>query len=177
MISNSSPLIVFGKLNKLDLLLNLFKTIDIAESVYEEVVKKGRDFKKSEAYLIEEYIKKGLIKIKKLNEESQNKSSFLRESHSKLDKGESDTIALTLQEKEKKVIIDEKIARKIAEIYDISPIGVLGILLLSYNKNLINESELRSIIEELILENFRVGAEVIHEFWKMFERLKKNRNK
>jgi len=177
MISNSSPLIIFGKLNKIDMLNKIFGQIEIAESVYAEVVKKGIELNKSEAFLIEDYIKKGIIKIKKINETSQKKSYFLRESYPKLHQGESDTIALVLQEKEKNVLIDEKIARKAAELYDISAIGVLGVLFLAYRKKLASEKEIREIIEKLILENFRVGAEVINEFWKMFEILKREGNK
>jgi predicted nucleic acid-binding protein len=175
MISNSSPLIAFGKVNRLELLLKMFGKIEITESVYDEVVKKGKEFNKSEAFLIEEYIQKGHIKIMKLIGEYERKSSFLIESNLALDKGECDTLALALQEKKKNVLMDEKIARKVARLYEISPIGVLGILLLCYRKNFVSEKEIREIVEKLVMGDFRFGAEVIHEFWRMLERVKGRR--
>jgi uncharacterized protein len=177
MITNSSPLIIFGKLNRLELLEKVFGQIEIAESVFDECVKKGKESNKGEVFLIDEHIQKGMIKIKKLNDLAQKKSSFLRESYPKLDKGESDTIALALQKKEKNVLIDEKIARKIALLYGVYPIGVLGVLLLSYKKNLIDENEINQIIEKLVLEGFRVGAEVIDQFWKMLDILKEEKGR
>ena len=92
--------------------------------------------------------------------------------YSKLDNGEADTIILTLQKKQKKLLIDERIARKVAEIQGLLPIGSLGIILLAYEKKLINDEDTKQIIDILISGNFRVGAEVISEFWRIFNRIK-----
>ncbi|MEK6892887.1 MAG: DUF3368 domain-containing protein [Nanoarchaeota archaeon] len=175
MISNSSPLILFGKLNKLDLLKKVFGQIEIAKSVYEEVIEKGIAAKKIESFIIKEWVEKGFILVRELNVSEQEKSCFLRRAYPKLDAGEADTIALAMQKNERSILIDEKAARKIAELYGILPIGTLGVLLLAYQKKIVNESVLKEIIDKLILSDFRVGAEVINEFWKMLSSLKSSK--
>lgn len=59
MISNSTPLICLAKLNKLELLIKLFKQIIIPEAVKEEVLIEG----KPGYSILNEYIIWGLIKI------------------------------------------------------------------------------------------------------------------
>ena len=172
MISDASPLIIFGKINRLELLIKLFGQIEIVESVYDEVVRKGKELNKPEALTIEEKIKEGKIVIAKLDKSGKEKSAFLMRAYSKLDNGEADTIILALQKKQKKLLIDERIARKVAEIQGLLPIGSLGIILLAYEKKLINEEDTKQIIDILISGNFRVGAEVISEFWRIFNRIK-----
>lgn len=177
MISNSSPLILFGKLNKLDLLKKTLGQIEITKSVYEEVVEKGMAAKKPESFIIKEWVEKGFILVRELNAAEQKKSYFLRKAYSKLDAGEVGTIALAMQKNEKNILIDEKAARKIAELYGILPIGTLGVLLLAYKKDIVNESMLKEIVNKLILSDFRVGAEVINDFWEMLSSLKSKKNK
>lgn len=173
MISNASPLIFFGKLNKIELLTNLFDKIEITESVFREVVEEGKKGEKPEVPLIQNSIDSGRISIRKLNNEGESRSSFIKKSHPKLHDGEADTIALILQHKKSEVLIDEKLARKVAELHGIFPIGSLGVILLAYKKNMLNESGLNLIISKLISENFRIGADVLNEFWILFEHLKK----
>ena len=45
----------------------------------------------------------------------------------------------------------------------------------AYKKKIINEKELRSSLDEMIKNKFRIGAEIINEFWKVFEKLKKEK--
>lgn len=173
MIINSSPLIIFGKLNKLELLSRVFNSIEISERVYDEAVEKGMKINASEAFLIKEYIKKEKIKIKKLNKIWKNKAKFFGKIYAQLDEGEAETISLALQEKEKPIIMDEKIARKVAELNGLSPIGSLGVLLIAFRKKIINEKEIKEIVRNISLSDFRLGVDVLEEFWTLFDRLKK----
>lgn len=174
MISNASPLIFFGKLNKLELLIKLFDKIEIAESVYQEVVEQGEN--KHEVESIKEFINRRMIIIEKLDNKSKEQSDFIKKGF-RLQQGEADTIALALQKSTKKTLIDEKPARKAAELYGLLPIGTLGVILLAYKKEIITENELNNIIEKLINDNFRIGAEVLNEFWKLFDMVKKKKRK
>lgn len=174
MISNASPLIYFGKLNKLDLLVRLFDKIEITQSVYEEIIY-GED-NNSEVEIIKEFISKKLIIIERLESKISGISNFIKKSF-KLHNGESDTIALAMQNNTKKVIIDEKSARKAAELHGMFPIGTLGVVLLAYKKDIVSEIDVGDIIEKLISDNFRIGAEVLNEFWKSFDLVKKDKRK
>ncbi|HEY9706034.1 MAG TPA: DUF3368 domain-containing protein, partial [Allocoleopsis sp.] len=54
-----------------------------------------------------------------------------------LDKGEREVIALALLSGTKRVLLDEKEARKIAQTFDLKVMGTLGILILAKNNNII----------------------------------------
>ncbi|MEK6836413.1 MAG: hypothetical protein AABX94_01960 [Nanoarchaeota archaeon] len=95
MISNASPLIYLSKLNKLDLLINLFNRIEITQSVYDEIIYREDNYK-PEVEIIKDFIDKELIVIEKLDEKMNEQSNFIKKSF-KLHTGESDTIALALQ--------------------------------------------------------------------------------
>ena len=138
MILNASPLIIFSKLNRLNLLNKLFNKLEISNAVYKEVVENGIKINASDSLLIKDFIDKKFIIVKSLNEESEKKAELLTKIYSQLDHGESETIALTLQKKEKYLVIDEKPAMKIAKLYGLKPMGSLGVLLLGFKKELIS---------------------------------------
>ena len=177
MISNSSPLIIFGKLNEFEILKKVFNKIEITKSVYEEVVERGMKSNKSESFIIKDWIEKGFVSVQSLSASGQEKSIFLRETYVSLDEGESDTIALAIQKNQKNLLIDEKAARKVAEIYRLFPIGSLGVLLLAYKKKILNEQELKKIVSTLILGDFRISADILNEFWNLFQRMRKEKKK
>lgn len=176
MISNSSPLIIFGRLNKFDILKKLFNKIEITRSVYEEVVEKGMKANKPDSFIVKDLVDEGFISVESLSSLGQNKSLTLRNTYLTLDEGEADTIALAIQKNQRYLLIDEKSARSVAELYGLLPIGTLGILLLGHKKNVLNEKEVNSLIDKIVLDEFRVGADVLQEFWKLFAGLKKLKN-
>lgn len=175
MISNSSPLIILGKLNRLDILEKLFRKVEIAESVYEEVVVMGMKLNKAESFIIKDMIEKDLISIENLNKLGQEKSLFLQKTHQALEKGEADSIALAIQKKQKYVLIDEMMARKVAIIHGLKLIGILGVLLLAYRKKAISEDEIEKLADDIALSDFRIGSDVLSEFWRVFEEVKGKR--
>jgi len=173
MISNSSPLIIFGKLNKLDLLKKAFGKITISESVYDEVIKKGIEINAPESFLIKDHITRKNIEIKTLDKKWKEKAVFLEKAYNPLDYGESETICLALQQKEKIILIDEKIARKVAKIYGLDSIGSLGVLLLAFKKGFLEEKEIINIINEILSTNFRISGNLIQNFWEQFNEFKR----
>src|SRR4030043_1414937 len=165
MIINSSPLIIFGKLDKLNILKEVLGELTIAKSVYNEVVEKGKIKNAPEAFIIEEAISNKMIKVIELDEPSKKKAISFINFYKSLDYGEAETIALALQEKQSEVLIDEKAARKVASLYNLKPQGSLRVLLLVFIKKIINEEEIKKIVTEMTKEKFRIGADVLSEFW------------
>ncbi len=68
MIIDASPLIIFGKINKLNLLKKIYKNIKITNSVYDEVVLKGMKKNIRDAFIIREHVDKKDIEILALND-------------------------------------------------------------------------------------------------------------
>ncbi len=172
MISNSTPLIIFSKLNKLDLLLKIFKILIIPNAVYLEVVENGMKNNFPDSFLIKDLIDKKEIIVKNLDQKWQNKSEFLRKTY-QLGKGEAEAIALVLQEKENYLLIDDETAKKIAKLHEIKSVGSLKVLLIAFKSKLLTEDEVKEILTKMIKKNFRVSSEVINKFWILLDELKK----
>ena len=172
MIVNATPLIIFGKIGKLQLLKDVFTKIIISPEVYKEVVEKGIKINAPDAYLIKEFVDSGEIKVKKLNSKGRKIYDKIKRMYKQLDEGEASTIALVLQESASEVLMDEDIGRKIARLYGIKPRGSLRVLILGYQNGLLNEDQVKDNLKLMMHVNFRVSAEVIARLWELFERVK-----
>ena len=69
MIINASPLIIIGKLNKVEILKKLYDSIEITQSVYQEVVVNGMKKNSRDALIVNEHINNNEIKVFKLDNE------------------------------------------------------------------------------------------------------------
>jgi predicted nucleic acid-binding protein len=172
MIVNATPLIIFGKIDKLQLLKDIFTKIIISSEVYKEVVQKGIEVKAPDAYLVKEFVDNGEIKVNPLNQKGRKIYEKIKRTYKQLDEGEASTIALVLQKDASEVLMDEDIGRKIARLYGIKPRGSLRVLILGYQNGLLDEEQVEANLRLMMQANFRVSAEVIARFWELFERVK-----
>lgn len=172
MIINASPLIIFGKLNRIDILKKLYSNLKITRSVYEEVVIKGIKKNERDALIVKEHINNKEISISDLTDKFSsiaNKIKFIYN----IDLGEADTVALARQLNKNEVMIDEIAAREAAKAFGIRPIGSLRVLLLAYKSNLITKAEINHLINEMVNSKYRFSPNVLIEFWELFEKIKR----
>ena len=113
-ISNSSPLIVIGKTGQLQLLKKLYKQILIPKDVYAEVVERGKEKKERDAFLTDEAINEGWIKVENLTKKEIQSSIELHKKFS-ISKGESEAIILAQRYGKCTLILDDMEAREIAK--------------------------------------------------------------
>jgi predicted nucleic acid-binding protein len=130
-ISNSTPLIVLAKINRLDLLKDYFGEIYIPEEVYDEVVRRGGNLAGS----------------------SEVASCTVETLSLSLDKGEAEAIVLS-KEKDSLLIIDDGAGRKTAELLGVKITGTVGVLLLASMDGRLN---LRKTMDELKSVGFRLS--------------------
>ena len=78
-----------------------------------------------------------------------------------LDLGEAESIALAIEEQAKYLIIDEYKGRKIADLYGISIVGVIGVLIQAKKRGLI--SSVKMNIEKLTEIGFRLDKQLIEK--------------
>ncbi len=135
-VSNTTPLLSFIKLNRLDILEKVYKEITIPEAVYKELEKGKNKYYRNISD--ESWIK--VVKIK-------NKS-LIKQLEKDLDKGEAEAIALSLEISADLLLIDEKLGRKIAEEKGIKITGTIGVLLKAKKKGIVRE--VKPLIYELI---------------------------
>lgn len=172
MIINASPLIIFGKLNKIDILKKIYSHIEITNEVYQEVVIKGKGKKSRDALIIKEHIDNKDIKIFNLTNKFKSLAKKIQVIYN-IDIGEAETIALALQLNKKEAIIDEISVREAAKAFSIKPIGSLRVLLIAYKKKIINKSEIKELINEMENSKYRFSPKVLIEFWNLFEKVTK----
>ncbi len=175
MIADSSSLIIFAKIMKLDILIKLYNQINITLGIFNEIVEEGLKIGASDAEILKKALEENKIKILPLDKKHQKINMELKRIYYQLGSGESEAIVLALQQKEKSIIMDDKLGRQVCKFYNMKPIGTLRVLLEAYNKNILDENSLREIITEITKHKFRIGADVINEFWFIFDKLKKRK--
>lgn len=154
MICNSTPLILLAKINKLEFLKKLFSTITIPEDVKQEVLIET----KPGFTILNNAIKEGWIKLDnpKENQDLQ------------LGKGENAAINLA-REKRDSLIIDDALAIKVAQEFDIETLRTTTIIFKAINKRVINKEQGVELLNKLIENGYYISNE---HYAKILTRLK-----
>lgn len=133
-ISDTTILIAFEKINSIELLEMLYEEIVVTPEVKEE-------------------FGESLPNWIKVQEVSDNDKMRLLELE--LDLGESSAIALALEHPKSLLIIDEKKGRKIAKAMGIDVTGTLGILVKAKKKGVLEK--VKPVLDKLESVNFRIS--------------------
>jgi uncharacterized protein len=154
-IVNTSPLIALKKIESLYLLEKLYGQIIIPMGVYEEIISGQQQG------LLEIFVNDNIpewIKVKQLKNEFS--SSLLYE----LDKGEKEVIIMGKELNADLLVLDENVARNIAELLNLNITGTLGILLLSKEQKLIKS--IKYLMDELRSKSFWISNDVYNSILK-----------
>jgi predicted nucleic acid-binding protein len=146
-VSNSSPLAAIGRLN---LIKHKFGKVVIPDAVWRELVidgkgKKGvEDIEKSDWIKVQPVRDKALVKVLPKD----------------IDNGESEALALAVENNADVLLLDDKSARLIAANLGLKLIGVVGILIWAKKEGIIKQlsKELDKLREEA---NFRMSEDLI----------------
>ena len=172
MIADSSSLIIFGKLNRIDIILKPFDKIEITDGVCKEAILEGLEKKFQDSFILKSHLDKNQIRIIKFEDKYLKLANKIQELHN-IGIGEAQTIALAKQLNRKELIIDEALARETAKSFGLRPLGSLKVLLIGYKESLLKEKEVKEIINKMIKLKFRISASTLIRFWELFEKIKK----
>lgn len=148
-VSDSSILISFAKIKKLNLLKEVTGKIIIPQAVYNEVIKKGKPG-------TNEILSCDWIETRVIGNEEKAK-----ELPKYLGKGEKEAIILA-KETDGLLLIDDPAGRKEAIRQDIQITGTLGILQEIQAKGVIDR--IKPILDSLIASGFRIDSNLYSEF-------------
>ncbi|MEE8400888.1 MAG: DUF3368 domain-containing protein, partial [Candidatus Hydrothermarchaeaceae archaeon] len=151
-LSNSVALIYLAKVREEKILMQLFDGIAVSETVYKEVVERGKEGGYLDAYKIEEL--EGFIHVEKLNKEHSKLAEKLVGQG--IERGEAETIALAKQ-LNLEVILDEKKARNVADLVGIPYFGTLALILRAVKEKKVTEKDAERIVEKMIRAGLRVS--------------------
>jgi predicted nucleic acid-binding protein len=126
-VSNSTPLINFAAIDRLDILEALFTEVAIPPAVEYEVLEGGHRYPSMTAIRQASFITKYRI----LNEMLRNALTM------DLDPGEAEAITLALEKKADLLLLDEIAGRTIAESYQLTFTGSIGCLIEAKKKGII----------------------------------------
>ena len=155
-VSNTSPLIFLGKIKKLDLLLHLYKKIHIPPMVLEELLREKDEIAYFKAFMPSFTVEKAGGKILDLQ----------------LHGGETEAINLALNKKADIILLDDCKARNAAKSLGLNVKGTLGLLFAFLDKKLVNKSEFRLLLDDLIKADFRISIELYNEVLNQLDRIK-----
>jgi predicted nucleic acid-binding protein len=147
-ISDTSCIIAFTNVNRLDILKNTFNMIEITPDVKKEYERKKED-------VLPDWI---IIK-EPINKERVNK---LKE---KFGDGESESIVLAVEEgKKSRLVLDDLNARNYALDLGIDVMGTLGILNYAREKDILALDDAIDIATRMKKNKFRVSDELLNDF-------------
>lgn len=142
-VADSSPLISFAIIRKLDILSKIFTDIYIPQAVYDEITlwnkpssKALNEFSKSRVQIVQNRLAVNVLR-------------------NDLDLGEAETIVLALEHNIENVLIDEHKGRRIARSHGLFPIGTIGVLIQAKHEKLIRT--IKPCLEELVKNKIRIS--------------------
>ena len=159
-VSNTTPLIAFLKRNELNTLKLLFNEILIPKVVYNEIIETSKDYDK-EKKILQNEIKEKWIKVQDVKS--------VKFPNLNLGKGEKEAINLCLEINSPLLLIDEKKGRNAAKSLKIKVLGTLGIIALTYKKNIKDKKDLINNLNLLLQSGFYFSSDVILNFLKQLE--------
>jgi predicted nucleic acid-binding protein len=148
-VSNTTPIISLLKLNRLDLLKQLYKQVHIPVAVFNEI-EAGKD-----KGFYKDLSKISWIKIVEI-QDKQAVKYFLD-----LDSGEAEAIVLATELNASLIILDEKLGRFHARHADLKVTGTIGILIKAKKAGYIHE--LRPLMDELTKNNVWISEKLKRE--------------
>ncbi len=148
-ISDTTPIISLLKADQLELLQKLYQTVLVPRVVYRELTENPVYIKEAEIIKNVEFLSVGAIEnIKSVN--------VLR-SVTGLDEGESEALIMYDEQNADLLLMDEHKGRSVAKQLKVRHIGTAGILMLAYDKGMIQASAVKKCIDLMLANEIRLG--------------------
>ena len=154
-VSDTTALIVLAKQHRLDLLGACFEQVLLPEAVYREWVAGDAA------------IETTVQDLEFLHVVALDDSDLLTELQALVDPGEAEALVLA-QERELTLLVDEKKGRNIARMMGIPVLGLVGVLLLAAEREILEQETAREILQEAKDDGFRLSDRL---YWSFMERL------
>ena len=169
-VSNATPLIYLAKIGRIQILKNIFQSIQVPDEVKIEVVDRGKEKKYPDAYVIEEAFNDGWITVGNLTKDNEKRASVLTEATG-IDLGEAEAILLTRQKAEETILMDQAHARTVARQFGLKPRGTLYLILVSTRRGMLSKEDAKEDLSRLVEANFRINTKVYDAVSKIIDKL------
>jgi predicted nucleic acid-binding protein len=144
-LSNASPLIALGKLNRLDLLVDLYGRVQTSRAVYTEVVTRGLARGAPDALTIRLFWQRQNWPIVDVPPAVIARYTPLVI----LDPGETEILALAQILSDPLVLLDDEVARTEARRLKLRVRGTVGVLVQAYQEGHLSYSQIDLLLQEI----------------------------
>lgn len=158
---DASTIIALANIGELDILEDIFTQIHITSTIREEILVEDYPETNKIREAVEEWIE--VIEVEETDLQKYEKYG--------LGKGESSLIEVS--RKNDKLLLDDPVARRVAEVKGLDFTGLIGLLVESCRASLVSSNKGKRILDKLSRSSFRMTAELYN--WAM-ERLEKQEN-
>ena len=151
-VSDTTPIISLLKAGQLELLQKLYKTILVPQAVYRELTE-------NPAYVNEADIVRNAEFLLVTAVENIKSVNVLR-AVSGLDEGESEALIMYDEQNADVLLMDEQKGRRVAKRLNVRHIGTAGVLMLAYDKGIIQAGKVRECMDIMLANDIRLGKSV-----------------
>ncbi len=151
-ISDTTPVISLLKADRLELLRELYGTVLMPEAVYKELTE-------NPVYIKEAEIIKKTHFLSVARVENTTSVNILRAIIG-LDAGESEALILYGEQRADLLLMDERKGRSVAKQLNIMFMGTVGILMLAFDKNLLQAEEVNLCLDSMITNGIRLDKKI-----------------
>lgn len=151
-ISDTTPIIALLKANCLELLEKLYGKVLVPEAVYRELTENTVFAQEAETI-------KSISFLAVVAVENVKSVSVLR-SVTGLDAGESEALIMYDEQKADLLLMDEHKGRSVAKKLNVRFIGTVGILLLAYDKGMIQQVDVKECLDIMLVNNIRLDKKL-----------------
>ena len=149
-LCDAGPLMVLGKLNRLDLLADLYQEVQISRAVYDEVVTQGLARGAPGAFTVRLFWQRHQWPIVDVSESLLSARTAVRyTSPVILGPGETETLALAQTLTNPLVLLDDEAARAEARRLGVRIRGTVGTLVLAYREGLLSFGSFELLLREI----------------------------
>ena len=159
-LCDAGPLIVLGKLNRLELLADLYREVQVARAVYREVVTQGLSRGTPDALTVRLFWQRQAWPI--IDVPPSLLSAYTPSIV--LGPGETETLALAQTLTDPLVLLDDEAARAEARCLGLRVRGTLGTLVLAYRQDLLTFDRLELLLHEIAARpDIWIGAKLCEQ--------------
>lgn len=170
-VFDSSPLIYLTKIGLLSTVLKCYTASYTPPSVKYEVIDKGLEREKPDAYILDDYLKKEMITVRKPTDRDLYERLF---TNPMVHQAEVEAICLA-EELNAVLVMDDLKAVEIARMRDIPVEPSLTVILISYACGHITFERASSAYKELLTTQFRVKADIYERALELLEAVKQKK--
>ena len=152
-VTNSTPLIELSKINRLELLREVHRSIYIPEEVYTEVVVNGVGKPGAAQVETADWILCQPVKDKN--------QVLILHNRTLIDLGECGAIVLAQEIRAERIIIDDRVARQVAISKGLSVIGTIGVLRVAKARRII--PVIKPILDDLRSHGTRISDRLYYQ--------------